>query len=272
MWRRLGWLILVGLVLFLPKLQAQTIYGQVGFDQGATLPGNCSPPSFFWNTSNTTMYVCVNGVGTAGKGTFQSTGSGGGSSMLKNTSNTATSAFTLDASAATGSNAFRLPTKSGVATTLNGTMGYDITLDMFKGGQGGGTSYIASFFTPPTGNGNCVKWIVAGFGAVYTLGDTGNPCPIILGSGQIDMNTSPVSAQSCATVVTVSIPGTVETSKIIWNASSSLNAVTGYAPTVNGGLTLAVYPSADNINFDQCNWSSSTITPGGITLNYEVIK
>jgi hypothetical protein len=46
--------------------------------------------------------------------------------------------------------------------------------------------------------------------------------------------------------------------------------VTGYVPSTSGGLSITAYPTSGNVNFDVCNWTSSSIIPGAVTINWSV--
>jgi hypothetical protein len=35
-------------------------------------------------------------------------------------------------------------------------------------------------------------------------------------------------------------------------------------------LSITAYPTSGDVNFDVCNWSASSITPGAVTLNWRV--
>jgi hypothetical protein len=72
--------------------------------------------------------------------------------------------------------------------------------------------------------------------------------------------------------VTTSATGTASTDAIQWTPNASIKAVTGYAPSTSGGLSIVAYPTANNVNFDVCNWTSGSITPGAVTLNWQVTR
>lgn len=95
--------------------------------------------------------------------------------------------------------------------------------------------------------------------------------PQLVGTGTATLRTSTISSATCATVVTVAATGVVSTDSIFWNPNASIKAVTGYTPTTSGGLSIAAYPTANNVNFDVCNWTSGSITPGAVTLNFTVV-
>jgi hypothetical protein len=80
-----------------------------------------------------------------------------------------------------------------------------------------------------------------------------------IGSGTATLGTGAISSAACATAVVVSING-------------DPTAVTGYVPLAAGMLTIIAYPTSGNANFKVCNNTSSSITPGAITLNVRVIR
>jgi hypothetical protein len=91
-------------------------------------------------------------------------------------------------------------------------------------------------------------------------------------SGTATLGTSAISSGACATVVTVSATGVASTDVIDFTPNASIKAVTGYAPVTTGGLSVTAYPTANNVNFDVCDWSGGTITPGAVTLNWRVAR
>jgi len=93
-----------------------------------------------------------------------------------------------------------------------------------------------------------------------------------IASGTASLGTSSISSVSCATVVTVSATGTATTDVIEFTPNADITAVTGYAPSTSGGLSIYPYPTTNNVNFKVCNWSGSSITPGAVTLNWRVAR
>lgn len=91
-------------------------------------------------------------------------------------------------------------------------------------------------------------------------------------SGTSALGTSAISSATCATAVTTSATGTATTDVIWWGFNGDPTAVTGYVPLTSGMLTIIAYPSANNVNFKVCNNTSSSITPGAITLNWRVVR
>lgn len=97
-------------------------------------------------------------------------------------------------------------------------------------------------------------------------------CTVTIASGTSALGTSLIASGACATVVTTTATGTASTDAISWNPNASIKAVTGYTPSTSGGLTIAAYPTSGNVNFDVCNWTASSITPGAVTLNWRVVR
>jgi hypothetical protein len=94
----------------------------------------------------------------------------------------------------------------------------------------------------------------------------------VVASGTAALGTSSIASGACASVVTVSASGVASTDTIAITPNASVKAVTGYAPSTAGGLTVTAYPTSGNINLDQCNWSSNSVTPGAVTINWTVTR
>ena len=92
-----------------------------------------------------------------------------------------------------------------------------------------------------------------------------------IASGTATLGTASIAANSCASAVTVAATGVVTTDVIRWTPNADITAVTGYTP--GGTLKIYPYPTADNVNFKVCNAdASNTVTPGAVTLNWEVTR
>jgi hypothetical protein len=89
-------------------------------------------------------------------------------------------------------------------------------------------------------------------------------------SGTADLGTAAIASGACATVVTVSAPGTLTTDNILGDFNADPTGVVGYQPVTSGMLTIIKYPTANNVNFKVCNTTSGSITPGAIRLNWRV--
>lgn len=93
-----------------------------------------------------------------------------------------------------------------------------------------------------------------------------------IASGATAMGTGAISSAACATAVTATATGTATTDVATASFSGDPTAVTGYVPLTSGMLTIVVYPTANTVNFKVCNNTSSSITPGAITLNWRVVR
>lgn len=91
-------------------------------------------------------------------------------------------------------------------------------------------------------------------------------------SGTSALGTGAISSATCATVVTTTATGTATTDVVWWGFNGDPTAVTGYVPLTAGMLTIVSYPSTNNVNFKVCNNTSSSITPGAITLNWRIVR
>lgn len=101
-------------------------------------------------------------------------------------------------------------------------------------------------------------------GSFFTMSQTVN-------SGSSALGTSAIASGACVTTTTAAT-GIATTDAILWNPNASIKAVTGYVPSTSGGLTIAAYPTSGNVNFDVCNWTASSITPGAIIINWRVVR
>lgn len=92
-----------------------------------------------------------------------------------------------------------------------------------------------------------------------------------IASGAKALATASIASNTCATVQTATATGTLSTDRIIFTPNASIKAVTGYTP--GGTISIVAYPTADTVNFDVCNRDqSSAVTPGAVTLNWEVLR
>jgi len=124
--------------------------------------------------------------------------------------------------------------------------------------------------TPVSGDGTTLS-CSGGVCSVVLGGTVGGPAQTIA-SGTSALGTSAIASGACATVVTTAATNVLSTDAISWNPNASIKAVTGYVPASTGGLSIAGYPTSGNVNWDVCNWSNASITPGAVTLNWRVIR
>ena len=106
-------------------------------------------------------------------------------------------------------------------------------------------------------------------GMANSIGGTGTTT---IANGTSALGTSAISSGACATLVTTSATGVATTDNIMADFNADTNAVTGYAPSSNGMLTIKKYPTVNNVNFSVCNNTAASITPGAVTLNWRVVR
>lgn len=111
-------------------------------------------------------------------------------------------------------------------------------------------------------------------GAPYLDAGTGNITSTLLAvaSGTATMGTTSVASGTCASAVTVATSGVATTDTIKTGFNGDPTAITGYAPSTSGMLTVIPYPTAGNVNFKVCNNTGAAITPGALTLNWRVVR
>ena len=93
-----------------------------------------------------------------------------------------------------------------------------------------------------------------------------------IASGTSAMGTGAISSATCATVVTTTATNTATTDVVLAGFNGDPTGVTGYIPATAGMLTIIAYPTSGNVNFKVCNNTTSSITPGALTLNWRVVR
>lgn len=93
-----------------------------------------------------------------------------------------------------------------------------------------------------------------------------------IASGTSALATAAIASATCAAAITTAATNTATTDVVLASFNGDPTAVTGYIPATAGMLTIVAYPTANNVNFKVCNNTSSSITPGAITLNWRVVR
>lgn len=93
-----------------------------------------------------------------------------------------------------------------------------------------------------------------------------------IANGTSALGTGAISSATCTTVVTTTATNVATTDTLLASFNGDPTAVTGYIPATAGMLTIIAYPTSGNVNFKVCNNTTSSITPGAITLNWRVVR
>ena len=160
-------------------------------------------------------------------------------------------------------------TASPTLGVQNGSSGAStLTLSGASAGNGTGTLVLNNTGTTPAAS--TIK--PAGTSATITMPSVTGTLPIIIGSGTAAMGTSAILSGTCASVVTVSSSNVATTDTIKYTPNVDPTGVSGYGPASSGSLYIWAYPTSGNVNFKVCNNTSGTITPGALTLNWQVTR
>jgi len=101
---------------------------------------------------------------------------------------------------------------------------------------------------------------------------TGGTVTYTVASGSKALATSSISSAACTSAQTATATGTLTTDAVSASFNGDPTGVTGYVPLTTGMLTIIAYPTADTVNFKVCNNTTSTVTPGAITINWRVVR
>jgi hypothetical protein len=97
--------------------------------------------------------------------------------------------------------------------------------------------------------------------------------PQVIAMGQLALGTQIISPGSCATAVTGAAPNTTAASVIHWSYASDTNGIAGYEGGSSGAIVkVDAFPTSNAVNFRVCNNTASPITPGAMSVNWDVIQ
>ncbi len=171
-------------------------------------------------------------------------------------------------------------------TSFTGTGSVDVVISgwksptFVKGGAGSGTVTVQNSAGTPIGSFTTLKFLNgtntstavadAGGGVATVQQALGAAVPITIASGAKALATGAISSAACTSAQTATATGTLTTDVVAASFNGDPTAVTGYVPLTTGMLTIIPYPTTDTVNFKVCNNTSSSVTPGAITLNWRV--
>jgi hypothetical protein len=119
------------------------------------------------------------------------------------------------------------------------------------------------------------EWNIDGLGnaSFQTLKVGGISPTFTVASGTAAMGTSSIGSGACASAVSVAATGVLKTDTIKYTPNADPTGVTGYGASATGAVvSIYAYPTAGYVNFKVCNSTSGAITPGALTLNWEVTR
>lgn len=171
---------------------------------------------------------------------------------------------------------------------ISGTAGY-VTYNIYRTTAGGTPSSVGKIpVTGSTNTGGVTSLAVKDTGLTgdTTTAPTNNTtgqfntsighAGSVIAAGSLALATSSITSGTCqavsAGVNNAAATGALTTDSIMWTPNGSIKAVTGFIPSTSGGLSIAAYPTANNVNFDVCNWEAGSVTPGAVTLNWLVLR
>lgn len=223
-----------------------------------------STPTVITDSAGKVLSAALNTVAVGQGGTGLTAGTSGGVTYF-NSSSTLASSGALTANAVVlGGGAGAAPkvstgiTTDGASALSLGTAGSAVGSVSYANATSGSITV-----SPPTGAlGTTTRTLqaVSGVEAVRIV------------AGTSALGTSAVSSGTCATTVTTTATGAAATDVLNWGFNSDPTGVTGYVPSTAGMLTIIAWPTSGNVNMKVCNNSSSSITPGAITLNWVIIR
>lgn len=230
---------------------------------------HCSATSMRLRTPAGTLYTCANGLyaAVAGSGGGNCTVAGSTNVLQKNNGSggCAASSVTDNGTTIVTTEPFQAPsvaTGSAPPAVTVGTGGVPFACGEGTAPSAGVTAGVDVLYCDSTLH----KPLLSNNGGSYfALTQT-------IASGAKALATGAIASAACTSAQTDTATGTLTTDAINASFNGDPTAVTGYVPLTAGMLTIIVYPTADTVNFKVCNNTSSSITPGAITLNWRVVR
>lgn len=185
-------------------------------------------------------------------------------------------AYTVDCTADDAATLISGPTRTAPATPASGlAVWFDSTANTLLVKDLSGNVYAATKTVSARTANQFVTYTDTG-GVAHTasvaLADLPSGVTQTIASGTSALGTGAIPSAACAPVVTTTATGTATTDSVIASFNADPTAVTGYIPLTSGMLTIIAYPTSNSVNFKVCNNTSSSVTPGAITLNWRVVR
>lgn len=166
-----------------------------------------------------------------------------------------------------------------IANNWTGSIGAAIYDIGYGGGIGAvptpGSTTPDTWFYRKTANGWCASSTLGGscngdiaastFNGKGVCASDGTNCAAGIANVQVVLPTATLTANTCSSVITTTMPGVTTTSTFTSAFATDASAVTGYGSS--GGLSIVMWPTANTNNLKLCNPTASSITPGAMTIN-----
>jgi hypothetical protein len=156
-------------------------------------------------------------------------------------------------------------------TTFAGTDGKTLTVSN-SGTLAGGDAFTLAIAAGKTLTVSNSLTLAGTDSTTMTFPGVSSTIPRLVAAGAKALATSAISSAACSTAQTDTATGVLTSDAIIVSFAADPTAVTGYVPLTTGMLSIIYYPTADTVNFKVCNNTSSSITPGAVTINWRVVR
>jgi hypothetical protein len=156
-----------------------------------------------------------------------------------------------------------LPLSTGVTGTLPAANGGTGVNNGTKAVTLSGNLTFTGAYNPTFGIPSSSTWNFQSGGGLVTQ---------TIASNSTAMGTSSIASGACDPVVTATATGVATTDVVTASFNGDPTTVKGYIPLSTGALTIFYYPTSGKVSFKVCNFTSSGITPGAITLNWRVVR
>lgn len=94
----------------------------------------------------------------------------------------------------------------------------------------------------------------------------------VVASGTAALVTTAISSGACVAITPVTATGALTTDVLTWWVASDPTAITGYAPVTTGGVQIVPWITSGLVNVKVCNPTTSSITPGALTINWRIMR
>ena len=108
--------------------------------------------------------------------------------------------------------------------------------------------------------------------AFGTLTSGSKTVTVTICTGTFTFDPTSINSGASQTITQACTGAVAATDALTLDPTASILAVTGYAPSANGGITIYKWLTADTINAAAVNDTAGAIDPGSITLHYLVTR